>query len=414
MEKKSNTFSANIGKIEKIIGYTFKDKSLLAQAFTRTSYCNEHNGKGERYQSNEVLEFFGDGVLSVAIISFLLKDCTERYEHGISTALTEGDFSNIKSKLSDKKNLSASTLALGLEKYLQMGEGDTKLGIEKEPSVMEDLFESIVGAVYIDCDMSIPTVMQVVSNMLDISVYTSATPPIQSSKNAVQEWCADKKRRLPPPVYKTISESGPDHKKVYERGCYIGDRLLGKGVGKNMKIADGIAAEEALKALKAEDGAKEITVKPAPPAAPTPKDEAKAKERKAPTKKPTIVDKKTAQKKTEKPAPKSKATVKSAEKPAKIATRPTAAATLILKNYASSHKTATPTFKDLGEAKTKNGKSEYRIECRFLGSSVIGTGDSRTSARESAAGIMAKQLSIGTAKKPRPQYKQRPRPIKKG
>ena len=109
----------NVGEIEKKIGYTFKDKSLLIQAFTRTSFCNEINPTVKtKYHSNEVLEFFGDGVLSLSIISFLLKECTERYEHGIKTELGEGDFSNIKSKLSDKQNLSKSMKALGLEKPL--------------------------------------------------------------------------------------------------------------------------------------------------------------------------------------------------------------------------------------------------------------------------------------------------------
>ena len=97
------TSELNIAEIEKKIGYTFKDKSLLIQAFTRTSFCNEINLSSKvKYHSNEVLEFFGDGVLSLSIISFLLKECTERYEHGIKTELGEGDFSNIKSKLSDK------------------------------------------------------------------------------------------------------------------------------------------------------------------------------------------------------------------------------------------------------------------------------------------------------------------------
>ena len=192
----------NVREIEKKIGYTFKDKSLLIQAFTRTSFCNESNPTAKvKYHSNEVLEFFGDGVLSLSIISFLLKECTERYEHGIRTELDEGDFSNIKSKLSDKQNLSKSMKALGLEKHLLMGEGDLKLGIQNEPSVMEDLFESIIGAIFIDSDMSIRTVMDVVAKMLDTSVYTSRQRIAQSAKNALQEWCADKKRRLPTPRY---------------------------------------------------------------------------------------------------------------------------------------------------------------------------------------------------------------------
>ena len=113
-------FEENIGKIEKILGYSFRDKTLLRQAFTRTSFCNEKNSSGHEYQSNEVLEFFGDSVLSCAIIGVLLNAYTKRYPYGIKTELNEGDFSNIKSKLSDKKNLSDSMRELGLQKFLRM------------------------------------------------------------------------------------------------------------------------------------------------------------------------------------------------------------------------------------------------------------------------------------------------------
>ena len=146
------TSELNFGEIEKKIGYTFKDKSLLTQAFTRTSFCNEINPTVKvKYHSNEVLEFFGDGVLSLSIITFLLKECTERYEHGIRTELGEGDFSNIKSKLSDKQNLSKSMKALGLEKHLLMGEGDYKLGIIRYAENYDKYFKDMLdekGLVY--------------------------------------------------------------------------------------------------------------------------------------------------------------------------------------------------------------------------------------------------------------------------
>lgn len=244
-------FKNKIPEIEKAIGYTFRDKSLLCQAFTRTSFCNEEGGKGT-IQSNEVLEFFGDSVLSVCIVTYLIKGKAERYQYGIKTELNEGDFSNIRSKLSDKKNLSENIERLGLEKYLLMGEGDRKLGIERERSVKEDLFESIVGAIYIDSDFSIETVMRSLAVMLDMSVYLSkrAAAPIQSYKNLLQEWCADKKRRLPPPVYKKISEIGPDHDKTYVCACYIADKKMGEGKGRSTKLAESAAAEDALKNLK--------------------------------------------------------------------------------------------------------------------------------------------------------------------
>ena len=245
-------FKENIEKIEDRIGYTFRDKSLLTQAFTRTSFSNEVSEGEEKRQANEVLEFFGDSVLSVIIVSVFIDECTKRYKYGIKTVWSEGDFSVMKATLADKSNLSRSMEKLGLSKYLLVGEGDKKLGIVDEPSVMEDLFESIVGAVYIDCDKDMETVTRVVHGMLDTSLYTTKKAPQQNPKNALQEYCADKSRRLPPPTYVTLSEEGPDHKKTYLRGVYIGDRLLASARGKNQKLADLEAARLALDILSGE------------------------------------------------------------------------------------------------------------------------------------------------------------------
>lgn len=256
-------FEKNIKEIEKKIGYTFKDKSLLRQAFTRTSYCNEGGRREMGYQSNEVLEFFGDGILSASIITIFLRKFSARYSHGIKTNFAEGDFTVIRSKLSDKKNLSSAVLKMGIQEFLLMGTGDARLGVNTEPSVMEDLFESIIGAVYIDSGMDMEKTISVVSGMLDITEFLAAdgkvsTAASQSFKNQLQEWCADKKRRLPQPEYKTVAERGPEHKKVYERACYIGDRLVAVGTGKNQKAADADAAERALGILKSEAESAEV------------------------------------------------------------------------------------------------------------------------------------------------------------
>ena len=384
----------NVCEIEEKINYTFKDKSLLIQAFTRTSYCNEINSSAKvKYHSNEVLEFFGDGVLSLSIISFLLKECTERYEHGIRTELNEGDFSNIKSKLSDKQNLSKSMKALGLERYLLMGEGDIKLGIQNEPSVMEDLFESIVGAIFIDSGMNIGAVINSVSSMLDMSVYTSRQRVAQSAKNALQEWCADKRHRLPAPRYETISEDGPDHKKTYMRACYIGDRLVGRGIGKNFKLADAAAAEDALKALMAQEQgvmqSKVVTKEDIPSRVTDP-----AKQQKGTT---------------EPKAPKSTPAAQQEQTQTDIAKKATGAATL-LKSYAAAKKISSPVFKDLGEK--KNGQvAVCSVECSFAGEVAIGTGATRSEAREASCRQMAEKLGI--LKKKTPAKKPVPAPQKK-
>ena len=343
MEQKMD-FKKHIPTIEKKINYTFRDKSLLTQAFTRSSFCNEKNYKGkESYSSNEVLEFFGDSVLSCAIISLLLEKKVERYPHGIKTDLTEGDLSAIRSKLSDKRHLSSRTAELGLQRFLLLGEGDEKLGIADEASVMEDLFESIIGAIYVDSGMDIKTVIEVVSGLIDVSVYADGGAPIQSYKNALQEWCASKKHRMPPPVYKTLSESGPEHKRVFERGCYIGEKLYGVGVGKNQKEADTAAAKEALEALS--------RIKDA-----------------------TTTDDSLNE----------------------------------LRALLSSKKAPSPEFHDLGEVPgLSDGERRFIVECSALGVSASGTGYSKRDARAEAAGKVLAQIKLSNTpqEQPKPQKK---------
>jgi ribonuclease-3 len=316
-------FTKNIEHIEEVLGYTFKDKGLLKQAFTRASFCNENNKGKTKYTSNEVLEFFGDSVLSAAIVSLLLKGKTKRYEYGIFTELTEGDFSTIRSNLSDKKNLSATTKALGLEKYLLMSRGDEKLDIGKEPSVMEDLYESIIGAIYIDSGMNLEVVTSVVERTLDVSSYVSdANTPKKNAKNLLQEWCDDKKHRLPHPEYKVLSAVGPDNKKTYECGVYIGEKLYGRGIGKNQKLAEAEAAKLALELLQAE--AKQPKVDAA-----------------------TVAQK--------------------------------------LRELSSKNKVPSAEYRDLGETENSNiNVKEYAIECRFMGKIAEGRGLSKQDARVAA------------------------------
>ncbi|MBQ8689803.1 MAG: hypothetical protein IJ515_05515 [Clostridia bacterium] len=344
-------FEKNISKIEAVIGYTFRDKSLLRQAFTRTSYCNEHRSAG---QSNEVLEFFGDSILSASIVTLFMREFSHRVEKGIRTDFKEGDFTVIRSKLSDKKNLSDKIKATGLQRFLLLGEGDSKLGVADEPSVMEDLFESIIGAIYIDCDMNMETVIGVVASLLDIkevlaSKASSKSAPAQSAKNRLQEWCADKSRRLPPPIYKTVSESGPEHKKVYERACYIGDKLYGVGSGKNQKAADSDAAEKTLEMLIAEE---------------------------------------------------------------KRASAPQAdlQAVARLKEYAKSKKLGSPTFRDLGETEnSKEGAREYEVMCSFKDLKATATASDKNSARALAAEKIL-NIILKPKKESEPQKKQKVAP----
>ena len=125
-----------------------------------------------------------------------------------------------------------------------------------ERSVREDLFEALIGAIYIDSGFNTGAVISSVELMLDLSVYLSKERSVsKSSKNALQEWCADKRRRLPPPEYKLIGEVGPDHDKLYTVEVIVDSVSMGVGSGRNVKAAESAAAEKALEFI-----AKKITI----------------------------------------------------------------------------------------------------------------------------------------------------------
>ena len=169
------------------IGYSFKNIKLLNQAFTRKSYTEENGGK-----NNEILEFIGDKALDLAVVRLLIgkygsmanrtPDEEQRYEflrrHGFlsgvpaneaeefSCELTEGNLTSLKSRMVQKKNLAKRIDELGFAELLLMGESDIKNEVYNEPSVKEDLFEAIIGAVTLDCGWQMSVIQSVVEAML--------------------------------------------------------------------------------------------------------------------------------------------------------------------------------------------------------------------------------------------------------
>lgn len=170
--------SIDIKQIENTIGYTFKNKDLLQQAFVRRSYSEEKGG-----QNNEVLEFIGDKALDFAVIRLMMLrfgKITEDKEWSefkltnpkyFKTKLGEGKFTDIKTMLVQKKALSNCMDKLGFHKQLIMGKGDVEQGIENEDSVKEDLFEAIIGAVAVDSDYDMNEITYVVDAMLDLDAF---------------------------------------------------------------------------------------------------------------------------------------------------------------------------------------------------------------------------------------------------
>ena len=152
--------------IEKVIGYTFKNKALLRQAFTRRSFTQENGG-----QNNEILEFIGDKVLDVTVVKILTDSFGEINDDGEFQTIngeSEGKLTQIKASLVERKSLAFRMKMLDLARFLRMGKGDILNHIEDQEKVQEDLFEAIIGAVALDCGWNMTVVSDVTERMLAI------------------------------------------------------------------------------------------------------------------------------------------------------------------------------------------------------------------------------------------------------
>jgi ribonuclease-3 len=232
-----------LATIEQTIGYQFKDKQLISQAFTRSSYHYEHPEE----QSNEVMEFVGDSVLSLLVVDNLLDRYTGKDGSGLYSCLNEGDFSSIRSFMVNKSFLAKKMRKLDLHQFLRMSIGDEKQGIENSISVLEDLFESIVGAIYLDVGRNLNKTKKIVLPLLEIeSELDEYDGKIKISyKNLVQEWCD--KYGYSKPVYNTYQTQDG-----FVSTCYVREQnVKEEGWGNNRKEAEKAAAE--IVYLKLED-----------------------------------------------------------------------------------------------------------------------------------------------------------------
>ncbi|MBR3885607.1 MAG: ribonuclease III [Clostridia bacterium] len=216
-----------INEAEKIIAYKFKDKKLLLKALTHSSYSNEH-----RVESNERLEFLGDAVIEFIITERLYLEFKEK----------EGDLSKIRAMLVSEKPLSESIDKLGLERCLLKGVGESKNTISSK-AVKCDLFEAVVGAVYLDGGIENAKKFfncAIGEKLESIKLNGFVDDP----KTKLQELLKQAKI-----VYQT-SKSGADHKPTYKTNVFINDVKMGKGVGSNKRESEEMAANQAINNLK--------------------------------------------------------------------------------------------------------------------------------------------------------------------
>ena len=188
--------------VEKQIDYEFENLDLLQQAFVRKTYALE-NGGGD----NEILEFIGDRALEFAVTRYLMnkygylakdtddydydEDCNEYYSE-----LSEGELSELKKRLVQKRTLAKRTEFWGWDKHLILGEGDKKNNVGEKESVKEDLFEAIIGAVAIDSNWNMDAIQNVVELALDPESELNDNETI-NYVSIVQDWYVSYYGKLP-------------------------------------------------------------------------------------------------------------------------------------------------------------------------------------------------------------------------
>lgn len=222
-------------ELEKNIGLTFHDETLLKQAFIHRSYLNEDRSVK---QSNERLEFLGD-----AVLSFL----TSRYLYLTYPEFPEGILTNIRSSLVKTKTLSKVATTLGLGELLYLSKGEEESGGRKNPSLLADVFEALLGAIQLDLGTDAS------EKFLTTYLFPIAHDLVERKeyvdfKSHLQELVQETTKMSP--LYRVVKSEGPDHDKTFWVEVLSNGTVLGSGMGKSKQAAEQAAAQNALEKLK--------------------------------------------------------------------------------------------------------------------------------------------------------------------
>ena len=220
--------------LEEKIGYRFHNRELLLTALTHSSYANERHGECESY---ERLEFLGDSVLGLVTAEFLF---TRRAQ------LPEGRMTRLRAELVCETSLHKVALSLGLGEYMRLGRGEERTGGRKRPSILADMVEAIIAALYLDGGLDVARRF-IMDRVLKDAEITDAHRGADY-KTELQELVQQQPGQMI--SYELIGESGPDHDKRFSFRVSINGKAAGEGTGRTKKEAEQMAAHAALEALR--------------------------------------------------------------------------------------------------------------------------------------------------------------------
>lgn len=225
----------NISLIEERLGYTFKNKELLLLAFVHRSFFNENREHVSEH--NERLEFLGDSVLGLLISDYLYENLP---------SIDEGQLSYLRSRIVDAASCAQYIQKLNVGEFVLLGRGEKMNDGKGRETILADLFEALVGAIYLDGKMD--AAIKFFKNKIEHLLQLLIKEPGRNWKADFQDYSQKKYQR--PPTYKVVEESGPDHNKFFVVATLIGDQEFGKGQGSSKKQAEQSAAEDALSRIE--------------------------------------------------------------------------------------------------------------------------------------------------------------------
>ncbi len=230
---------AALPAFEEKLGYTFRDKRLLIQAFVHRSFLNENRDFIEPH--NERLEFLGDSVLGLIVADFLYRNFPGH---------PEGELSRLRSQLVEAGICSQYASKLGVEEFLLLSKGERRNAGRGRASILANTLEALLAAVYLDGGLEEARRVFIANFQTELDAILHE-PPL-NWKALLQDW--SQKRYQKTPSYRILEESGPEHQKMFRVAVLIDEDILGEGEGSSKKQAEQAAAAAAVKKVEETNG----------------------------------------------------------------------------------------------------------------------------------------------------------------
>lgn len=224
--------NTDLTKLQNLLGAQFSDLDLLRSAITHRSYLNEH--KEATWDHNERLEFLGDAVLELVVTDFLFRKYPDK---------PEGELTAVRAALVNTVSLAESSEKLGVNEFLLMSKGEAKDVGRARQYILANTFEACIGALYVD--QGYDAALQFISTHLFPKTEEIVQKRLwQDGKSRFQELAQEHANITP--TYQTVSQTGPDHDRIFTVGVFLHKDKIAEGTGRSKQEAEQAAAKAAV------------------------------------------------------------------------------------------------------------------------------------------------------------------------